>query len=307
MGAASAVLMLVSLISLQPPPTPGPVAGLSGGQPVSIDDLRRHGAVRGDQPSVARAILAARSELALAIEARSMLGAAVANVPRAEAAQALIHHLFHPRVCAKIPAPAKREHYAATRWRFLAPPAWHVEDLQLLCCEDARDCKRPEAAQCVTERTAEVAQLFERIRPRPVEEGVLEAEMQWTREAGRQAARSEYIFYHDPNESGPVDGRLQTVDAPIAQAVSSSGPQEWIGPVSTRFGHHILRLKRRRPPIQLSYESPQAQAILTTELCPAFLLDQRSRYVHELLRVQAWRPDPAQLEATFGAQETGAP
>ena len=118
---------------------------------------------------------------------------------------------------------------------------------------------------------------------------------------GRQAARSEYIFYHAPGSPAPVDGRLQTVDAPIAKAVAEAQPGAWIGPITTRFGHHLLRLKRRRPAIDLPFEDPRTQALLVTELCPAFLLDQRARYVQELVRVQGWRPDDRALRAAFGA------
>ena len=304
---ACALVTSMSLISVAVAAAVSPVVGTAGGTPVTVEDLRRHGAASGDLRSVQRAVSEMREEVALAAEARSLLGAAAAQMTNPEAAQALIGHLFGPAICDRIPTPARKEHYAATRWRFMAPPAWYVEDLQLLCCEHARDCKRPEVRDCIASRAPEIADLWGRLENRPVQDGALKAEVERIRGLRRQAALHEYVFYHSPDSTAPIDGRLQTVDAPIAQAVSSTKPGSWIGPIATRFGHHILRLKQQRPEIHLPYEDPRTQALLITELCPAFLTDQRRRYTHELIRVQAWQPNPTTLHEAFHLEVEPAP
>jgi hypothetical protein len=288
--------------------TPQGVVGHAGGSPVTVEDLRRHGAERGDAESLQASIYQMRGELALAGEAGAMLGASGRAVPPPEAARALLTHLFGPATCSRLPERVMREHYAATRWRFVAPPAWFVEDLQLLCCEDARDCQRPEVSECVALRAPEAAALEGALKSKPVEDGVLEQEMQRIRTQGRQAAHSEYVFYYDPDRSRePMDGRLQTVDAPIAEAVSGAKRSTWIGPLASRFGYHTLRLKRRRPGVNLPFESAQAQALLRTELCPAFMVDQRARYTHELIRTLAWSPIMDALDAAFGESAAKTP
>ncbi|MBD90050.1 MAG: hypothetical protein CL940_06920 [Deltaproteobacteria bacterium] len=301
MGATGALITVWTLLGLTTTAPPAKVVGTSGGAPITAQDLERHGAKAGDTQSVERAVYAMRGELALASEAKSLLGPRAAKMSSERAARTLIEHLFGPAICDRLPTPARKERYASTRWRFVAPPAWHVEDLQLLCCEDARDCRRPEVSKCIETRAPEAQAIGLHLKGQPVQEGTLEAQMLAIREQGRQAARNEYIFYHDVGSQAPSDGRLQTVDAPIAEAVAEAKPGAWIGPVTTRFGHHVLRLKRRRPAIDLPYEDPRTQALLVTELCPAFLLDQRARYVQELVRVQAWRPDNEALHAAFGS------
>lgn len=281
--------------------SPQLVVGHAAGAPVTVEDLQRHGAEYGDMDRLHAAIYHMRVELALADEARVMLGSRVSGTPRAEAATALLNHLFGPATCGRLPDRVMRERYVATRWRFVAPPAWSVEDLQLLCCEDARDCKRPEVTECVARRAPEAAALELALTSKPVEDGVLEQEMDRIRAQGRQAARSEYLFYYDPDHPEvSIDGRLQTVDDPIAKAVSGAKESTWIGPLSSRFGYHTLRLKRRRPGLNLPYDSPEVKALLITELCPAFMVDQRARYTLELIRTQAWSPVHEALEAAFG-------
>ena len=90
-------------------------------------------------------------------------------------------------------------------------------------------------------------------------------------------------------------------------AVSGAKALTWIGPVSSRFGYHTLRLKRRRPGVNLPFQSDPAQALLRTELCPAFMVDQRARYTHELIRAQAWSPISEALNAAFGESSESRP
>lgn len=300
MRATCALLTFMSLAGSAMASQPPGVVGHAGGTAVTADDLRRHGARASDSDSVHTAIYRVRGELALAGEAKAILGSRAMTMAPPEAATALLTHLYGPGSCRRIPDRVMGEHYAATRWRFVAPPAWSVEDLQLLCCENARDCERPEVVECLARRAPEASVLAAVLKDKPVERGILESAMQRIRSEGRQAARSEYLFYYDPARSeAPIDGRLQTVDAPIAEAVSRAKTGSWIGPLSSRFGYHTLRLQGRRPGVNLSFESEATQALLRTELCPAFMVDQRTRYTHELLRAQGWRPVPEALSEAF--------
>jgi hypothetical protein len=276
------------------------VVAQAGGVPVTAEDLARHGAQAGDVKSIGVALRAARLEVAVAGEAETLLGDRVVGASRAQSARALLTHLHGPASCSRIPERLLDEHYRSTRWRFIAPPAWRVEDLQLLCCENPRDCLRPEVAECVARRASEAARVRTRLSDHEVGSSDLAAEVARLRAEGAQAARSEYIFYYDPQApDAPVDGRLQTVDDPIARAVGAGSPTAWIGPIATRFGHHILRVLSRRAAISLSREDPRTDALLRTELCPPFLVEQRERYGSELARNQAWKPFPENLTRAF--------
>jgi hypothetical protein len=267
---------------------------------VTAGDLVRHGALIGNAKSVGEALRAARIEVAVAGEAKTLLGDRVEGATRAASAKALLAHLYGPASCSHMPGRVLDEHYRTTRWRFVAPPAWRVEDLQLLCCENPRDCARTEVTQCVERRAAEAVLVRERLEDDGALAGVLDREVARIRADGAQAARSEYIFYYEPDDPGRrVDGRLQTVDAPIAEAVGRGTASPWIGPITTRFGHHILRVLSRRDPISLGRADPRTEALLRTELCPAFLVEQRERYGSELARTQSWILNPENLARAF--------
>ena len=160
-----ATMMVLLLIFWATPAGAGEtpvVVAHAGGTPITDGDLMRLGAQRGDAVSVRVAIAEARLEAALAHEASTLLGAQVHGLSRRSAAHALLNHIHGPQTCSRIPARLLQEHYAETRWRFVAPPAWSVEDLQLLCCDSPKDCLRPEVAQCVENRGPEARALADR-------------------------------------------------------------------------------------------------------------------------------------------------
>lgn len=288
------------------PPVAGPVVARVAGEPVTAAEVRRYlqrqpGPTPTDRASVAAALGRAIAARALAVEATLLLGARVAGLDAEAASQLLLTHLFDPgRRCARIPEPARRRAYAETRWRFVAPPAWRVQDIQLLCCRDRRRCGSPEVVACLDETRQLAVSLRATLPDRLGGEAYEAAYVELARDVPGLAFK-EYAFFHDPERPGePMDWRLQDVDAPIAEATPLLAPGEISPPIVTRFGHHILRLVERRERIALRFDDERVQAVLRTELCPGWLLELRQRYARDLLAQSPPTIDQAACERAFG-------
>lgn len=305
--ASRAACALVAL-GLSAPPAADARGGCPSGDPVVAEvgaitvgacDVRRHLARYGDLDTAVRAALV---EAALAVDARAHLGAEAATLTTAEAARRVSARVFDPaQRCETLPETTRLQRYADTRWRFVAPPAWVVDDLQVLCCESPRACEDPDVAACLGATRAFAEELRDRLPDRAGVEDLTTTFDQALAETQRLALRR-YVFYFDPERpDAPIDPRLQEVDREIAEAVSALAPGDVSGVVTTRFGHHTLRLHRARPAIDLRWEDPRTQAILWVELCPAHLEAQRDLYASDLLEALQVTVDRAAAEAALPA------
>ncbi len=284
-----------------PPPAPDPALGHVSGLPVTAGDLR---AALGDAPptraSLAAALDQVIAERLLAAEAHAQLGERARQLPLSEAARLFAARVFDPaQRCGHIPEPLRRQHYAETVWRFVAPPAYRVQDLQLLCCKDPRRCDTPEVGACL-DATEAGARALRGELPATADLPALQQAFERLRERHAELYLKTYTFYYDAERpEAPVHARLQTVDAPIARAGAALAPGELSPVVRTRFGHHVLRLDAVRPGVALPFDDPRTQALLRTELCPAYLLTLRQQVVADLRANAAIDLDKDALRAAF--------
>ncbi len=236
-----------------------------------------------DAPTAGDALKEAIVLVAVAGEARLQLGEDVAGLSHKAAAERLLRRLFDPgKRCARLPEPAKRQHYAETAWRFMAPAAYTVVDLQVLCCSHPKRCHTAEATECRVTTLAGAQALREELGTTATA-AALRKRFAAERETNPRLGIKRYTFYYDP-AGNRMNSRLQEVDHEVAEAVAALQPGETSGLVTTRFGHHILFLESSRPPIALAYADTRTQAILTTELCPGHLITQRQRFLEDLLK-----------------------
>lgn len=243
------------------------------------------------------------NERLLAMQAKVVVGATSARMTMAQKATAVRQALFAPgRLCRNIPLPMRRQHYDETRWRFWAPPAWTVVDLQWLCCQNPRECKTPAATACIAKQETQLgdfqAAVDDAMAPNPkaplakIREGVTDF--------GDVFAKS-YTFYFDPETpDAKVGWRLQEVDRPIAVAAAKLAVGDTSKVLKSRFGHHVLRLLHRRPGIKAAFDDPRTQAILATELCPKLLIQQEERTLADLELQTPMKVFSDVLKAAFG-------
>ncbi len=294
----SALAVLMAL-ALGPPPS-SEVLGEVAGTPLLWGDVAPWlgGDVTADGALEAAVERAIRTRL-LALEAAQQLGARAQGLPDVQAARALLDATLSPAtVCARPRRDLLMEAYRQDAWRFVAPPAWRVADVQLLCCRKPSECGTPAVADCLANQTDE-AQALAALAPREGGARALEA---WAREAATSQPRlayKEYTFYFEPEaarrDSEKVHWRLQTVDQDLAGPVSSAEIGALVGPVRTRFGHHLLLVLGHRQRIDLGPDDPRTQALLVAQLCPFLLEDVRARFVESLRAQIAVRLDPAAL------------
>lgn len=276
------VALLIALLAAAP--GGDPVIAEVGVLAVRASDVRRH--LAGDDPdALASALREAIVEAALAGEARAELGDEARGLSRADAAERLVALRFDPRDrCGRLPEPELRRRYEATRWRFVAPPAFVVDDLQLLCCTSPRACQDPDVAACLRDTTPAARRLRERL-PDALDAAAFAAAFDQAAPDAPRLGFKRYTFYFDPaRPDAPVDPALQQVDRPIADAAAALPSPGALSPVvATRFGHHILRLVATRPALDLGWDDPRTRALLATELCPERLAAERDRFVADLL------------------------
>ena len=257
-------------------PKPDPTVAVVAGEVIRLSEVRTLSHAEGLQLS--QALHTIIDEALLAAQAAFIVpGATKLPRDRATRARAVEAAMLNPAVlCSKIPHAMRRQWYDETRWRFVAPPAWTVEDTQLICCQSPRKCREPAAAECLKRRREEARRL-----PAAIHEGLSQAQLE-ARFSDVYVKR--YTFYYDPSQpDAKMDWRLQKVDRPIAEAVSTLSPgQRTKGAISTRFGYHALRLLQARPGIQAPFEDPRTQALLRTELCPTLLVQQRKQLLKDL-------------------------
>lgn len=307
--ATRATCAFVALALFAPPraaargpcPPGDPVLAEVGTVAVGACDVRRHLVGSGGLDAAIRAALI---EAALALEARAVLGDEAAGLSTPEAARRVSARLFDPaQRCATIPETRRLRRYTDTRWRFVAPPAWVVDDLQVLCCDSPRACEDPDVTACITATRALAEELRERLPDRVDAETLTTAFDQALADSPRLALRR-YAFYFDPDRpDAPIDPKLQEVDREIAEAASALSPGDVSAVVTSRFGHHVLRLHGARPAIDLRWDDPRTQALLWVELCPTQLESQRDLLASDLLEALQVTVDRAAVEAAL----TGAP
>jgi hypothetical protein len=288
------------------PPADAVVAEVAGARITVSEVLRRR---RAATPEAHRAALAEALKVRLlALEAPTVLGPQAAGLSPDEAAAAVLAALFDPgRRCLALPEPLLRQRYAETRWRFVAPPAWTVDDLQLLCCRDPRRCGSPQVAACLAANRPRIEALRAGL-PDRLTDLALRAHVDALAGRPPDLFLKRYTFYFDPDHpEAPVDRRLQTVDRVVAEAVAATPPGAVAPLVESRFGHHILRVHARRPGIALPYADPRTQALLRTEACPFFLVAQRDQYLADLAAQTPSRVDRAVLEALTGPLKAASP
>ncbi|MGM0576818.1 MAG: foldase protein PrsA [Myxococcota bacterium] len=288
-------------------PNGDPVVADVAGHPMTAEEVRARIDGPADADAIRAAVLERATEHLQAQEARRMLGEAVEGLPEAEAAERLRRHLFPPgRVCRTVPERLRRHLYRETRWRFVAPPAWTVDDVQLLCCRDRRRCGDPETVACL-DAQRDLARRIRTALPDEASAGAFAGTFEELSRDNPRLAFRRYTFYYDPEEpDGDVDRRLQEVDAPVAEAVARLEPGGVAGPVTTRFGHHVLRLHARRDGVDLGWDDPRTQAVLRTELCPELLLTLHRRYARDLAREASVELRFDGIERAFGAQVAAA-
>lgn len=283
-----------------------PVAEV-GGLPIAASRVEQRAGSAADGPALAAALRAIADELLLAREARSLLPEAVAGLADAEAAAVLLRRMLDPAVaCQRIPEAVRRTRYDETRWRFVAPPAFEVDDIQLLCCASPKSCRSPEAIACVDASAAEALAVRHGLG-RPTDAAGFELAFSLLSGAHPRLTRKRYRFYFDPEHpNAPMDGRLQEVDRPVASAVGAAPVGVVVGPVQSRFGYHFLWVRERLPAVDLSWEDPRTQALLIAELCAPWLVARKRRYLDDLGRTAPLRVDGAAAARAFGPERAAA-
>ncbi|MEZ4266676.1 MAG: peptidylprolyl isomerase [Myxococcota bacterium] len=278
-----------------------------GGVPIAASQVLRLAPDTPDAAALSIALRAAADEILLAREARGLMAADVAGLSDARAAAALLRRILDPAVaCQRIPESVRRTRYDETRWRFVAPPAFEVDDVQLLCCSSPTSCKAPSAQACIDASAAESLAVREGLG-RPTDAAGFELAFSLLSADHPRLARKQYRFYFDPDRpDAPMDARLQEVDRPIAQAVGAAGPGVVVGPVRSRFGYHFLWVRDRQPEIDLAWEDPRTQALLVAELCAPWLVARKERYLQDLGRTASLRVLRDAAARAFGAEAADA-
>ena len=310
------LLVFAVLAASSPPPTPPATespdrAGDVAGTPLLWEHVapwlpRDPAAASAGPEAIGVAVERAVRARLLALEARQQLGAAVRDLDDHQAGQRLLAAVFSSaNVCTRPPSHQLAERYRETAWRFVAPPAWSVADVQLLCCRSPAECKQPDVAPCLDAQAEEAAALAA-AAPRGGGSQALEV---WAREQATDQPRlafKRYTFYFAPGAANGRDAhwRLQTVDPEISAAVAPLRPGQLSEAVRTRFGHHLLLLESRRDAINLLPDDPRTEALLIAELCPSLMASARDRFARSLrsqitvelnsdtLRAWATRPPP---------------
>ena len=281
----STLVLLLAAGALAAAPPPDPVVATAGWAEVRASDVRRElpttAATRED---LARALRATVATKVLAAEARARGGDEVRALPDRDAAARHLAALFDPAErCASLPEAQLRRRYVETRYRFQAPPAWTVDDLQLLCCTSARACADPEVAPCRHE-TRPLAEALWDALPDLLDAATFGDAFLAAASDDPRLALTRYTFFFDPaHPDARIDPRLQRVDAPVADAAARLRPGELAPVVTTRFGHHVVRLVATRPAVDQPFEDPRTQATLRAELCAERLDAERERYISDLL------------------------
>lgn len=283
-----------------------PVAEV-GGLPVVASRVAQRAGAAADGPALAAALRGIADELLLAREARSLLPEAVTGLGDAEAAALLLRRMLDPAVaCQRIPDSVRRARYEETRWRFVAPPAFEVDDAQLLCCASPTSCRAPEALACIDASAAEALAVRDGLG-RPRDAVGFELAYSLLLSAHPRLTRKRYRFYFDPKHpEAPMDGRLQEVDRPVAVAVGAAAPDVVVGPIQSRFGYHFLWVHERLPGIDLSWEDPRTQALLVAELCAPWLVARKQRYLDDLGRTAPLRVNREAAARAFGSERAEA-
>jgi len=299
--------MAAAIAALVTGTAPGPPVAAVAGEPLSEEDVRAHLVGEPSQASVWTAVREAADAHILRAEAERHLASdrPAAGDPRSDPGSRLLSALFAPgQLCRSIPEPLRRKRFEDTLWRFRMPPSWRVSSIGWPCCRGSA-CDHPDAAACLDESR----RVLERLRAELPDHSTdldfgaaFDAAVPYS--LGLRFRR--YSFSHDPERPDePVHRRLRTAPPAIAKAVVSAEIGQIIGPIATRTGHYILRLRERRPRIALAWADERTQAVLRTELCPEVWLRARRQYVADLRRQLPLRIDLDAVEAAFGVRLSG--
>jgi len=276
------MLWLLGLLATGAVPVDDPILGRVVDVEVRASDVTRRLGAAPDGGAFDDALRAALGDAALAVEARAILGEPAAGLSPAEAARRLRAHLFDPgERCGALPEALLRARYDATRWRFVAPEAFRVDDLRLLCCGDPRACAEPALEGCF-DGARDAMQRLRAALPSPATPADLEVAAARVAIETPEVTAQRYVFFHAA-DGRQVDRRLRQVDRAVAEAVAALEPGELTEPLRSAFGYHVMRLDRRRPAIDLAWADPRTQALLRAELCPIHLAGQVDRLRADLL------------------------
>ena len=302
MRSLSVVLWL--LFGSLAPPAHGRVVARLAGTEITEAEVRKH--LRGSPTDVTVrvALQAAIDDVLLRAEAKRILQPTDAQRP--DAAARLLSHLFSPdNLCQVIPERMRRDHYTDNLWRLRMPPAWRVSAIHWTCCR-GDGCDAPDAVACLADGRRAMARLRAELPDRTTDQdfgAAYDARAPSTPRLGF----SRYTFFHDPaNPDQRIHRRLRQAPPAVAQAVVDLTPGQLAKVVSTRAGHHILRLREARPGVALAWDDPRTQALLRTELCPRFWLRARQQYVTDLRQQLPLQLDSEALRQAFGVSLTPA-
>jgi hypothetical protein len=279
-------------------------AALGASPTVTSEDVARHLSGPADDTTVRAALRRAIDQALLRDEATRHLPPSEAALPASSAR--LLTTLFSPNaLCQRFPEPARRALFDAARWRFQMPTAWQVTSIDWRCCSGAA-CEHPAAAAC-REQGHEFMKRLRQELPDTIDDTEFGSVFDARRPLEPRLRFERYTFFYDPDTpESRGHRRLRHAAAPIRAAVSNRKAGDLIGPIRTRQGHTLLRLRARRPRVHFTWADPRTQAALRTELCPARLQRARSQYLSDLRQQSPVAIDYAGIEAAWGVTLTPA-
>ena len=282
-----------------------PTMSLAAPLTVTAKDVAPHlqGAV--DVNSLRSALSRAIDEALLKDEATRHLPANIAQSPQGP--RTLLNTLFSPNeLCKRFPERARRALFESARWRLQMPKAWRVSAINWRCCS-GKACEHPDVAPCRVEGRESMTRLRQEL-PDTLSDVDFGAFFDARRPEQARLGFERYTFFHEPKSSArPAHRRLRRAAKPIVEAVTAARPGAVIGPIPTRQGYTLVRLRGTRPGVHLTWDDPRTQALLRTELCPARVAQARRQYLSDLRRQLPIVIDHEGIEAAWGITLTPAP
>jgi hypothetical protein len=269
---------------------------------VTITDVQRQLSGPAEDASVREALRRAIDEALLRDEATRHLAPLAAAAP--SASKTLLQTLFSPNdLCRRLPESERRALFDSARWRFQMPTAWRISAIDWTCCSGAA-CEHPDVASCRAEGHAFMSQLRQGL-PDTVTDPEFGALFDAMRPQEPHLRFERYTFFHEPGDAtGSAHPRLRRAASPITTAVAGAQAGAILGPIATRQGHALLRLRGSRPSVHYTWDDPRTQAALRTELCPARVAKARRQYLSDLRHQLPIVVDFAGIEATWGIKLT---